>query len=162
MLTGVLHAPILNLPCLQTKARSSCNGSQGPALQMEGASRDVLLLDIALDNYFRLCIERADKSSMAGDDFVNLASLVLKNAVIAYDSRDLQQVDHITAKSCYKQLQLLVTSCFRFCFEGGGTLCAKETCTCQHVSGVSSSAGNLESEVHGICYYHLAEPSQLY
>lgn len=60
--------------------------------QDQGASRDVLLLDIALDNYFRLCIERMDKPKMAGDDFVNLISLVLRNAVVAYDSRDLQQV----------------------------------------------------------------------
>ena len=61
-------------------------------LQNQGVSRDVLLLDIALDNYFRLCIERLDKSTMAGDDLVNLTGLVLKNAVIAYESRDLQQV----------------------------------------------------------------------
>lgn len=33
-----------------------------------------------------------DKSTMAGDDFVNLTGLVLRNAVIAYESRDLQQV----------------------------------------------------------------------
>ncbi len=61
-------------------------------VQNQGVSRDVLLLDIALDNYFRLCIERSDKSTMAGDDLVNLTGLVLKNAVIAYESRDLQQV----------------------------------------------------------------------
>lgn len=61
-------------------------------MQNQGVSRDVLLLDIALDNYFRLCIERTDKSSMAGDDLVNLTGLVLRNAVIAYESRDLQQV----------------------------------------------------------------------
>ena len=62
------------------------------AVQNQGVSRDVLLLDIALDNYFRLCIERLDKSTMAGDDLVNMTGLVLKNAVIAYESRDLQQV----------------------------------------------------------------------
>jgi hypothetical protein len=34
--------------------------------QAEGASRDLLLLDIALDNYFRLCVERTDKAALAG------------------------------------------------------------------------------------------------
>jgi hypothetical protein len=61
-------------------------------VQTEGAGRDILLLDIALDSYFRLCIERSDKSTMAGDDLVNLTSLVLKNAIIGYDSTDLHQV----------------------------------------------------------------------
>lgn len=32
--------------------------------QREGAPRDVLLLDIALDSYFRLCIERSNLGSM--------------------------------------------------------------------------------------------------
>ena len=64
----------------------------GASVQNQGVSRDVLLLDIALDNYFRLCIERLDKSTMAGDDLVNLTGLVLKNAMIAYESKDLQQV----------------------------------------------------------------------
>lgn len=34
-------------------------------VQREGAPRDVLLLDIALDNYFRLCIERTDKAELS-------------------------------------------------------------------------------------------------
>lgn len=33
--------------------------------QREGAPRDVLMLDIALDNYFRLCVERMDKGGMS-------------------------------------------------------------------------------------------------
>jgi alpha-glucan,water dikinase len=37
-----------------------------PYWQAEGASRDLLLLDIALDNYFRLCVERTDKAALAG------------------------------------------------------------------------------------------------
>lgn len=32
--------------------------------QREGAPRDVLLLDIALDSYFRLCVERTDLGSL--------------------------------------------------------------------------------------------------
>lgn len=61
-------------------------------MQAEGASRDVLLLDIALDNYFRLCIERTDKSSLSGDDLLEMVGLVLSNACIAGESQDFGQV----------------------------------------------------------------------
>ena len=61
-------------------------------VQAPGASRDVHLLDISLDNYFRLCIERTDKSALSGDDLCELVALVLRNAVIATDSADLTQV----------------------------------------------------------------------
>ncbi|KAL3153549.1 Phosphoglucan, water dikinase, chloroplastic [Trebouxia sp. C0009 RCD-2024] len=57
----------------------------------EGASRDVLLLDIALDNYFRLCIERTDKSSLSGDDLLDMVGMVLSNACIAGESQDFGQ-----------------------------------------------------------------------
>lgn len=43
--------------------RSGCHGPH-PHAQREGASRDVLLLDIALDSYFRLCVERTDLGSL--------------------------------------------------------------------------------------------------
>ena len=72
-------------------------------IQGEGASRDILLLDISLDNYFRLCIERTDKSQMSGDDLIGLVSLVLRNAVIANESRDLQQV------MAYRVLSMICT-----------------------------------------------------
>lgn len=36
-------------------------------MQNEGASRDLLLLDIALDSYFRLCVERTDKGALQGE-----------------------------------------------------------------------------------------------
>lgn len=62
------------------------------SLQAEGASRDVLLLDIALDNYFRLCIERTDKSSLSGDDLLDMVGMVLSNACIAGESQDFGQV----------------------------------------------------------------------
>lgn len=61
-------------------------------MQAEGAGRDVLLLDIALDNYFRLCIERTDKSSLSGDDLLEMVGLVLSNACIAGESQDFGQV----------------------------------------------------------------------
>ena len=60
-------------------------------MQAEGASRDVLLLDIALDNYFRLCIERTDKNSLSGDSLMDLVGLVLSTACIAGESEDFGQ-----------------------------------------------------------------------
>ena len=65
------------------------------AAQAPGASRDVLLLDIALDNYFRLCVERMDKSSLQGDDLLELVSLVLRNACIASENQELGQVSSV-------------------------------------------------------------------
>ncbi|GAB4821271.1 hypothetical protein N2152v2_008317 [Parachlorella kessleri] len=59
--------------------------------QREGAPRDVLLLDIALDNYFRLCVERTDKGAMSGDDLLELVALVLNNATVASESEELAQ-----------------------------------------------------------------------
>lgn len=61
-------------------------------MQAEGAGRDVLLLDIALDNYFRLCIERTDKSSLSGNDLMEMVGMVLSNACIAGESQDFGQV----------------------------------------------------------------------
>jgi alpha-glucan,water dikinase len=60
-----------------------------PVWRAEGAPRDVLLLDIALDEYLRLCVERADKAAMAPDDLWALAQLVLDNAAIAAESKAL-------------------------------------------------------------------------
>ncbi|BDA48979.1 Alpha-glucan water dikinase, chloroplastic [Coccomyxa sp. Obi] len=54
-------------------------------------SRDVLLLDIALDNYLRTLLERQDKGSLGGDDLCELIALSLRNAIIAIDSEDLRQ-----------------------------------------------------------------------
>ena len=69
-------------------------------VQAPGASRDVLLLDIALDNYFRLCVERMDKSSLQGDDLLELVSLVLRNACIASENQELGQVTSLQASPC--------------------------------------------------------------
>ena len=60
--------------------------------QAPGASRDVVLLDIALDGYFRLLVERTEKSSLQGDDLCELVSLVLRNALVTFDSLDFAQV----------------------------------------------------------------------
>ncbi|PSC73883.1 ABC transporter A family member 2 isoform B [Micractinium conductrix] len=59
--------------------------------QAEGASRDLLLLDIALDSYFRLCVERADKGAMSADDIIALTILVLDNASVSAESNELRQ-----------------------------------------------------------------------
>lgn len=84
-------------------------------LQKAGASRDILLLDIALDGYFRLSIERSDLgalrcvlggcvldvhqfkqqelkvysfSSRSGDDLIALVTLVLTDASITTENED--------------------------------------------------------------------------
>eukprot|EP00882_Tetradesmus_deserticola_P000936 GHRQ01001016.1.p1 GENE.GHRQ01001016.1~~GHRQ01001016.1.p1 ORF type:complete len:749 (+),score=345.34 GHRQ01001016.1:55-2301(+) len=56
-----------------------------------GGSRDVLLLDIALDNYFRTMVERTDRSTLSRDSLVDMVGMVLDNAGIACESEDLQQ-----------------------------------------------------------------------
>lgn len=55
------------------------------------ASRDLLLLDLALDGWFRTCVERVEKSSLGGDDLVELITLVLNNATVASESAELAQ-----------------------------------------------------------------------
>ena len=82
-----VHHALLKVLLPTTKSDYS-----GLPLQREGASRDVLLLDIALDNYFRLCLERTDKAALPADDLCELIELVLRNTIIAYDSQDFRQV----------------------------------------------------------------------
>lgn len=53
------------------------------------ASRDVLLLDIALENYFSLSIGRMDKSALSKDDLCELISLVLHNGCIGAESVEM-------------------------------------------------------------------------
>jgi len=48
----------------------------------EGSGRDVMLLDIALENYFRTVVERTDCSQMSRDDLVSQVEMVLRNGVI--------------------------------------------------------------------------------
>eukprot|EP00897_Mesotaenium_endlicherianum_P008242 jgi/Mesen1/7446/ME000389S06789 len=60
----------------------------------EWASRDIVLLDIALDNFFGLCVGRVDKSGLSGDDLCELISLVLSNAVIGEESLELASCLH--------------------------------------------------------------------
>jgi hypothetical protein len=61
-------------------------------LQTPGASRDILLLDIALDDWFRVLLERTPASSLAKDDALACVAMVLQNTLVAVDSEDLQQV----------------------------------------------------------------------
>jgi alpha-glucan,water dikinase len=51
-------------------------------VQAPGSSRDLLLLDIALESWLRLLIERQDKRSLSGDDLVELMGLVMGNAAL--------------------------------------------------------------------------------
>eukprot|EP00899_Mesostigma_viride_P013200 jgi/Mesvir1/21881/Mv01950-RA.1 len=53
------------------------------------SSRDVVLLDIALDNYFGVCVNRVEKSSLDGNALVDLIVLVLSNTVLHAESEDL-------------------------------------------------------------------------
>lgn len=56
-----------------------------------GCSRDILLLDIALDSYFRVLVERMEKASLSADDLINLVSLVLSNSTISCESDILEK-----------------------------------------------------------------------
>ena len=76
----------------------------------------MLLLDVALDNYFRLCIERTDKSSLSGDDLLEMVGLVLRNACIASESQDFGQVSCCT-----------MCVCVHVCVHVGGCVCG---CVC--------------------------------
>lgn len=58
----------------------------------EGGSRDVLLFDIALDQWFRVLLERQDRASLERDALVDLVQLVLDNGSIAGESAELWQV----------------------------------------------------------------------
>jgi len=61
-------------------------------LQAPGSSRDLLLLDIALESWLRMLVERQDKRSLSGDDLVELMALVLGNAALAGTSSELELV----------------------------------------------------------------------
>lgn len=59
-----------------------------------GGSRDVLLLDIALENWLRTLLERQERSSLDGDALVELVALALDSAVLTGESEELAQVLH--------------------------------------------------------------------
>lgn len=61
-------------------------------LQAPGSSRDLLLLDIALESWLRMLVERQDKRNLSGDDLVELMGLVLGNAALAGTSAELELV----------------------------------------------------------------------
>ena len=61
-------------------------------LQAPGSSRDLLLLDLALESWLRMLVERQDKRALSGDDLVELMSLVLGNAALAGTSAELELV----------------------------------------------------------------------
>lgn len=62
------------------------------APQAPGSSRDLLLLDIALESWLRMLVERQDKRTLSGDDLVELMNLVLGNAALPGTSAELELV----------------------------------------------------------------------
>lgn len=78
-----------------------------PVWRAPGGPRDVLLLDIALDSYFRLCIERTDKDGLNGDSLVDLVTLVLRNASIAVSKMWGIQQQYRKHYHCHHQQQQL-------------------------------------------------------
>ncbi|WIA21598.1 hypothetical protein OEZ85_000786 [Tetradesmus obliquus] len=63
-----------------------------PYCEAPGSSRDLLLLDIALESWLRLLVERQDKRALSGDDLVELMGLVLGNAALTGTSAELELV----------------------------------------------------------------------
>ena len=57
----------------------------------EGCGRDILLLDIALDSYFRILVERMDKASLSADNIIDIVTMVLSNGVISSESETLER-----------------------------------------------------------------------
>lgn len=53
------------------------------------ASRDVLLLDVALEDYFRLQLQKLDYSNLSIDDALNLIPLILENALVTEEDQEL-------------------------------------------------------------------------
>ncbi|GLC52406.1 Phosphoglucan, water dikinase, chloroplastic [Pleodorina starrii] len=56
-----------------------------------GSSRDLLLLDIALEGWFRTCLERTDLGQLGRDDLLELIGLCLRGAAITHEEEDLLQ-----------------------------------------------------------------------
>ena len=56
----------------------------------QGCGRDILLLDIALDSYFRILVERMDKTQLSADDLINVVTMVLSNSCISSESDTLE------------------------------------------------------------------------
>ena len=73
-----------------------------------GGSRDVALLDIALDNWFRTLLERQDRALLDGDALVELIGLALDNAVIAGESQEMAQVPY--CRALFEALRLVLAA----------------------------------------------------
>ncbi|KAG2496808.1 hypothetical protein HYH03_005215 [Edaphochlamys debaryana] len=56
-----------------------------------GSSRDLLLLDIALESWSRTLLERTDPRSVGRDDLIEMVAMVLRGALITHEFEDLQQ-----------------------------------------------------------------------
>ncbi|KAF5831865.1 glutathione synthetase ATP-binding domain-like protein [Dunaliella salina] len=60
--------------------------------QAPGATRDLLMLDLALESWFRLLVERTDLGALQGDDHMALISLVLRNTIVGVHDEELSSV----------------------------------------------------------------------
>eukprot|EP00200_Dunaliella_tertiolecta_P010550 CAMPEP_0202370036 /NCGR_PEP_ID=MMETSP1127-20130417/1744_1 /ASSEMBLY_ACC=CAM_ASM_000462 /TAXON_ID=3047 /ORGANISM="Dunaliella tertiolecta, Strain CCMP1320" /LENGTH=1145 /DNA_ID=CAMNT_0048965873 /DNA_START=13 /DNA_END=3450 /DNA_ORIENTATION=- len=60
--------------------------------QAPGASRDLLMLDLALESWFRLLVERTDLAALQGDDLMAMISLVLRNTIVGVHDEELSSV----------------------------------------------------------------------
>jgi len=55
----------------------------------QGAGRDIVMLDIALENHFRTLVERTDKAALSQDDLIALITLSVRNAAVSGDYPEL-------------------------------------------------------------------------
>ncbi|KAI8469305.1 MAG: hypothetical protein J3K34DRAFT_283926 [Monoraphidium minutum] len=85
-LTANRHAWWAPGKCLELRRRLA------PMVATPDAARDVQLLDIALESWLRLLIERTDRKSLSADDLVELLSLVLANAALTGHHGEMAQV----------------------------------------------------------------------
>ena len=69
---------------------ADARAAMAPLWRRPGASRDVILLDIALDSHFRQLIEATNKSALSKDDLIELIALTLRNAAVAGEWPELE------------------------------------------------------------------------
>ena len=69
---------------------ADARAQMAPLWRRPGASRDVILLDIALDAHFRTLVEATNKSALSKDDLIELIALTLRNAAVAGEWPELE------------------------------------------------------------------------
>jgi alpha-glucan,water dikinase len=69
---------------------ADARAAMAPLWRRPGASRDVILLDIALEKHFRQLVEATNKSALSKDDLIELTALTLRNAAVAGEWPELE------------------------------------------------------------------------